>query len=214
MLFIDVHTHSSSTQKDVFSIENKYPSSTDFSQPFSIGIHPWYITQNTIQDELNFIEQQLVSENCYAIGECGLDKVTEVDFSLQLEVFKQQIQLSEKHKKPLIIHCVKAFQEIIQLKKEIKPKQSWIVHGFNKNHQIALDLIRHEICLSFGRSLLKNKKLQETFPKLPLAFVFFETDTSEEHIEDIYNIATEQRKTKKEEIINTIKHNFNRIFKR
>ncbi|WP_428741042.1 TatD family hydrolase [Tenacibaculum sp.] len=214
MQFIDIHTHTSSTQKDVFSIENKYPNSTDFSTPFSIGIHPWYISENSLQNDLKIIEEQLNSEKCYALGECGLDRITEIDLSLQLEVFRQQIQLSEKHNKPLIIHCVKAFQEIIQLKKEIKPKQPWIVHGFNKNHQIALDLIRHQICISFGESLLKNDSLQETFSKLPSDFLFLETDTSEEHIESIYNIASELRKTEKKEIINTVKQNFSRIFKR
>ena len=214
MQFIDIHTHNSFIQKDVFSIENKYPNSTDFSTPFSIGIHPWYISENTLQNDIKIIEEQLSSENCYALGECGLDRITDVDFSLQIKVFKQQIQLSEKYNKPLIIHCVKAFQEIIQLKKEIKPKQPWIVHGFNKNYQIALDLIRHQICISFGESLLKNERLQETFSKLPLDFLFLETDTSEEHIENIYNIASELRKTEKQIIINTVKQNFSRIFKR
>ena len=214
MQFIDIHTHTSSTQKDVFLIENKYPNSTDFSKPFSIGIHPWYISKDTLQNDLKIVEEQLSSENCYALGECGLDRIAEIDFSLQLEVFKQQIQLSEKYNKPIIIHCVKAFQEIIQLKKEIKPKQPWIVHGFNKNHQIALDLIQHKICISFGESLLKNERLQETFSKLPLDFLFLETDTSEVPIENIYNIASELRKTEKQEIINTVKQNFSRIFKR
>ena len=214
MQFIDIHTHTSSIQKDVFSIENKYPNSTDFSTPFSIGIHPWYISENTLQNDIKIIEEQLSSENCYALGECGLDRITDVDFSLQIKVFKQQIRLSEKYNKPLIIHCVRAFQEIIQLKKEMNPKQPWIVHGFNKNHQIALDLIRHQICMSFGKSLLKNEKLQETFSKLPLDFLFLETDTSEEHIENIYNIASELRKTEKQIIINTVKQNFSRIFKR
>ena len=214
MQFIDIHTHTSSTQKDVFLIENKYPNSTDFSKPFSIGIHPWYISKDTLQNDLKIVEEQLNSDNCYALGECGLDRITEIDFSLQLEVFKQQIQLSEKYNKPIIIHCVKAFQEIIQLKKEIKPKQPWIVHGFNKNHQIALDLIQHKICISFGESLLKNERLQETFSKLPLDFLFLETDTSEAPIENIYNIASELRKTEKQEIINTVKQNFSRIFKR
>ncbi|RKF04337.1 TatD DNase family protein [Tenacibaculum lutimaris] len=214
MQFIDIHTHTSSIQKDVFSIENKYPNSTDFSTPFSIGIHPWYISENTLQNDIKIIEEQLSSENCYALGECGLDRITDVDFSLQIKVFKQQIQLSEKYNKPLIIHCVRAFQEIIQLKKEMNPKQPWIVHGFNKNHQIALDLIQHQICISFGESLLKNERLQETFSKLPLDFLFLETDTSEEHIENIYNIASELRKTEKQNIINTVKQNFSRIFKR
>ena len=214
MQFIDVHTHASTFHSEVFSIENKYPNSTDFSKPFSIGIHPWYISEKTLQNDLTSIEKHITSENCYALGECGLDKITKIDFSIQLYAFKQQIQLSEKYKKPLIIHCVKAHQEIIQLKKEIKPKLPWIVHGFNKNHQIALDLIQHKICISFGESLLKNERLQETFSKLPLNFLFFETDTSEAPIESIYNIASELRKTEKQEILNTVKQNFSRIFKR
>ncbi|TDQ30293.1 TatD family hydrolase [Tenacibaculum caenipelagi] len=214
MQFIDVHTHTSSTQKDVFSIENKYPNSKDFSKPFSIGIHPWYISEDSLQNDLATVEKLVISENCYALGECGLDRISATGFSLQLEVFKQQIQLSEKYNKPLIIHCVKAFQEIIQLKKEIKPKQPWIVHGFNKNYQIALDLIQHQICISFGESLLKNKKLQETFLKLPLDFLFLETDTSEESIKNIYKTASELRKIEKQIIIKTVKQNFSRIFKR
>ncbi|WP_299010766.1 TatD family hydrolase [uncultured Tenacibaculum sp.] len=214
MQLIDIHTHTSSTQKDVFSIENKYPSSTNFSKPFSIGIHPWYISENSLQNDLKIVKEQLSSQNCYAVGECGLDRITETDFSLQLEIFKQQIQLSEKYSKPLIIHCVKAFQEIIQLKKEMNPKQPWIIHGFNRKDQIALDLIRHQIFLSFGEGLLKNERLQETFSKLPLGFLFLETDASEEHIENIYNIASELRKTEKQEIINIVKQNFSRIFKR
>nr|WP_299032007.1 TatD family hydrolase [uncultured Tenacibaculum sp.] len=214
MQLIDIHTHTSSTQKDVFSIENKYPSSTNFSKPFSIGIHPWYISENSLQNDLKIVKEQLSSQNCYAVGECGLDRITETDFSLQLEIFKQQIQLSEKYSKPLIIHCVKAFQEIIQLKKEMNPKQPWIIHGFNRKDQIALDLIRHQIFLSFGEGLLKNERLQETFSKLPLGFLFLETDASEEHIENIYNIASELRKTEKQEIINTVKQNFSRIFKK
>jgi TatD DNase family protein len=79
------------------------------------------------------IEEKLKDENCFALGECGLDKITASDFELQKVVFKKQIQLSEKHQKPLIIHCVKAHQELIEIKKELKPKQVWIFHGFNTN---------------------------------------------------------------------------------
>ncbi len=214
MHFINIHTHKRSAEKTVFSIENKYPNSTNFNNPFSIGIHPWYIVEPNLPNDLKIIEKQVTNNNCFALGECGLDKITPVDFSLQLNVFKQQIQLSEKHKKPLIIHCVKAFQELIQLKKELKPKQPWVIHGFNRNYQMALDLIQHQICLSFGKSLLKNTKLQETFSKLPLDFIFLETDDAKESIESIYDIASELRNNQKQEIIKTIKQNFSRIFKR
>ncbi len=75
MDFIDIHTHKKYLVDYVFSIENKYPKSTGFSTPFSIGIHPWYIKQNNIENELLIIEEKLQYKNCYAIGECGLDKL-------------------------------------------------------------------------------------------------------------------------------------------
>lgn len=213
MQFIDVHTHASTFHSEVFSIENKYPNSTDFSKPFSIGIHPWYISEKTLQNDLTSIEKHITSENCYALGECGLDKITKIDFSIQLYAFKQQIQLSEKYKKPLIIHCVKAYQEIIQLKKEIKPKLPWIVHGFNKNHQIALDLIKHNIYISFGKSILKNENLQQVFSKTPVNYIFLETDDKDISIQDVYKKASEIKNLELQTLTNNIRKNFNRIFK-
>ncbi|MCD8445183.1 TatD family hydrolase, partial [Tenacibaculum finnmarkense] len=147
MKFINIHTHTNSDEN--FSILNCYPNSTDFNTPFSIGIHPWFINKNTIEDELIFIKKKLLHKNCYAIGECGLDRLSEVNYTLQIAVFKEQINLSEEFKKPLIIHCVRSFQEIIQIKKELKPRQKWLIHGFHKNNQIATDLIKNGCFLSF-----------------------------------------------------------------
>lgn len=210
MGFIDIHTHQNLSDTNV-SILNTYPNSTTFNTPFSIGIHPWYIQEENIDTELSFITQQLQHKNCFALGECGLDKLSETDYKLQLNVFKAQILLSEKYQKPLIIHCVKSFQEVLHLKKEIKPQQPWIIHGFNKNSQVAASLIKNGCFLSFGKSLLNNEKLQDAFKKISLNNIFLETDDSEITIEAVYKKAADIKNVTIEEIKKKIHQNFNTI---
>jgi TatD DNase family protein len=213
MLFFDVHTHSSSTNKNVFSILNKYPSSLKFTQPFSIGIHPWFMNTENIESELLLIEEKVISKNCFAIGECGLDKLIAIDFELQLEIFRKQVQLSEKHRKPLIIHCVKAHQDIIRVKKELKPKQTWILHGFHKNIQIAESLLLNGIILSFGKAILQNIKLQEVVLKISLENILLETDDSEIEIQKMYQKVAEIKKIEVEKLQEVIENDFKRIFR-
>ncbi|NJN49910.1 MAG: hypothetical protein HC798_00490 [Polaribacter sp.] len=161
MDFYDIHTHQQLQKSGVFAIANKYPTDTDFSCPFSIGLHPWYIIKAQFEQDLKIVESKLLHPNCFAVGECGLDTLAETNFELQIELFKKQIQLSETYQKPLIIHCVRAFNEIIQLKKELKPTQKWIIHGFDKNQQVAKNLIANDICLSFGAKIIKSESLQK-----------------------------------------------------
>ena len=215
MLFFDIHTHKKASSENIFSIENKYPNDTYFTNPFSIGIHPWFIKQKNLTEELLIIEEKLKDKNCFAIGECGLDKISSIDFELQKEVFKKQIQLSEKHQKPLIIHCVKAHQELVEIKKELKPTQVWIFHGFNKNFQVADSLIRYGITLSFGTAVIKNKNLQEVVSKVNISSLLLETDDAINYnIKEVYQKVSELKNIEVEELQQKIKQNFKNIFKR
>lgn len=215
MFFFDVHTHKRSSSKNIFSIENKYPNATDFTKPFSIGIHPWFIKPENVTKELLIIEEKLKDENCFALGECGLDKNTASDFELQKEVFKKQIQLSEIYQKPLIIHCVKAYQDIIEIKKELKPTQIWIFHGFNKNIQVAESLLKNGMVLSCGTAIIKNKKLQEVISKVPVSSILLETDDDINiDIKEVYLKISELKKITVEELQQKIKQNFKSIFKK
>ena len=212
MDFFDAHTHSLSSGKKVFSILNTHPDSLNFTQAFSIGIHPWFLNKEKIEEHLLIVESKLHHKNCLAIGECGLDKMIAIDFELQKEVFKKQIQLSEKYSKPLIIHCVKAHQEIIKIKKEVNPKQVWIVHGFNKNKQLAESFIKNGIILSFGSAIIQNIKLQKVFLELPILSFLLETDSSEFEIQEIYQKASEIKNSSLEDLQEVIRQNFKRIF--
>lgn len=214
MVFFDVHTHKKASSESVFSIENKYPYAIDFTLPFSIGVHPWFINEDKIVAEFLIIEEKLKQENCFAIGECGLDKVAAIDFEIQKNIFKKQVQLSEKYKKPILIHCVKAFQEIIAFKKEIQPTQVWILHGFCKNLQVAKSLLKNGIVLSFGPKIINNKKLQEVLLKVPLVSILLETDNAAIEIIAIYQKVAEIKNIEVAALQEQINQNFKNIFKK
>jgi len=179
MIFFDVHTHKKASLENVFSIENNYSDVLDFTTPFSIEIHPWFIHEDKIKEALFSVEEKLQEENCVALGACGLDKFTTTDFELQQFVFKKQIGLSENYQKPLIIHCVKAFQEIIKNK-------DGFLHGFYQNVQIAESLLKNGLMLSMGAAIINNKKLQEVVLEIPLAFILLEKDNAAVEVQAIY----------------------------
>ena len=120
MKFVNLHTHFSKNPSNTIEIINQYPQ--DFQEGFStysIGIHPWYINEERLESDLKIIEEKLLSKNCLALGECGLDKRIEIDIELQKLVFEKQIALAEKHQKPLVLHMVAAFQELIEIKNRL-----------------------------------------------------------------------------------------------
>ncbi len=141
-----------------------------------------------ISQILRFSDSQILK----AIGECGLDRACDSDFELQREVFIKQIELSEQYHKPLIIHAVRSYPDIISIWKEMKPNQPWIIHGFNGNEHSAEQLLRHDgIYLSLGDVLFKNEKRAELLLDIiPSDRLFLETDVAERSIVEVYEKAS------------------------
>ncbi|MFK8302360.1 TatD family hydrolase [Capnocytophaga stomatis] len=189
MKFLDVHSHKQKSSHDTIVIKNEYPFTAQTDDLFSVGIHPWFLEDWHKQWET--LVNVAKHPNCVAIGECGLDKNVSESLELQKIIFERHIQLSEALKKPLVIHCVRAYNELITLKKKFQPQQTWILHGFNKKQSVADMLLEKGICLSFGKALLTNEKLQNVFRTIPEGSYFFETDDSDINISEIYKKAQE-----------------------
>jgi TatD DNase family protein len=214
MNFFNLHTHHYSNQVDVLELVNQYPNEFDFSIPnYSIGIHPWHLVEARIDTDLQIIESKLKENNCLAIGECGLDKKIEISISLQQMVFEKQLALAEKYKKPVLIHCVGAFQEIIAIKKKMNISVSLIIHGFSKNIEVANQMIKNGFYLSFGKNLILNKELEMVFNSIPKDRIFLETDTVEQDIRAVYELAAKYRNIEVEEMKAIINANFVTVFK-
>ena len=215
MIFFNLHTHQFTNQKDVLEIVNQYPQEFDDSiTNFSIGIHPWYIIEHRIHEDLEIIERKLKENNCLSIGECGLDKRIEIPMALQQIVFEQQLALAEKHQKPVIIHCVAAFQELIVIKNKLNISVPMIIHGFSKNIQLANELVKNGFFLSFGKYLILNKELELVFNSVPKDRLFLETDTIEQGIKVVYELAAKYRKVELAKMVTIIENNFNTVFKK
>lgn len=213
MKFINLHTHKFSNQENILEIVNQYPQDFDATIPnYSIGIHPWFIDENRVEADLEIIEEKLKLKNCLALGECGLDKRIEIPLDLQTQVFEKQLLLAHKYNKPIILHCVAAFQEIIEIRNKLKIEIPMIIHGFSKNEQTAKQLLDNGFYLSFGKYLLRNPELETVFKQVPNDRFFLETDTIEETLEEIYNLASKYKNIELENFKHQINSNFKKVF--
>ncbi|PVX47426.1 TatD DNase family protein [Flavobacterium sp. 103] len=215
MNYFNLHTHKLTNQDTILELVNQYPQEFDAGIPYySIGIHPWYINEERLETDLQIIESKLQDSNCLALGECGLDKRIEIPLELQQMVFERQLLLAQKQNKPVVIHCVAAFQEIIALKKRLKITVPMLIHGFSKNKQVAKELINNGFYISFGKYLLRNPELETVFQSIPNDRFFLETDTVEEGIEEVYTLAARYKKWNMDELQQQIKSNFAAVFKK
>ncbi|MDV6170109.1 TatD family hydrolase [Flavobacterium sp. DG1-102-2] len=212
-MLYNLHTHKSSDDANVFDIVNRYPYEEIDVPFFSTGIHPWHIDEEKLEEHLRIIESRLSMPNCLAIGECGLDKRIEKPLDLQIDVFEKHLILAKKYQKPVILHLVAAFQELIEVYNRTQPGVPMIVHGFSKNIQVAQQLLSNGFYLSFGKYLLRNPELSGVFAQIPNDRFFMETDSIEEGIAEVYAKAAAARNIEIEELKNIVSTNFKTVFK-
>lgn len=211
MIYINIHSHktkpSAGTITNCLNSFNQLPTSGFYS----IGMHPWYIKAEEAENQFTELAQVATQNNVLAIGECGLDKVCKTDFELQQKYFIKQIQLANTLNKPLIIHCVKAYNEVTNLLQQQNLQVPVIFHGFNKNEVLAKELVNNGYYLSFGKHLL-NPSVSNTFKNISIEKIFLETDDSDISIEELYRIAALQKNIEVETLINQITNNASRVF--
>jgi TatD DNase family protein len=214
MNYFNLHTHQFTDQPDILELVNQYPLEFDSAvSAYSIGIHPWHINEESIDSELHIIEDKMQDVNCLAIGECGLDKRIAVPLELQIAVFEKQLFIAEKHNKPVVIHCVAAFQEVIAIKKKKGVSVPMVIHGFSKNATLASQLLKEGFFLSFGKDLMLNPQHKDVFKDIPNNRFFLETDTIDKSIEDVYKQAATYKEMAVGELKETISDNFKHVFK-
>ena len=205
MEFFDFHHHKKNVKNGIYNLDIE---EIPFDFPYSIGIHPKDINSKDIENQFNWLQLN-INKNCFAIGECGLDSFVEIDQKIQEEVFLSQIKISNQLKKPIIIHCVRKFYEVISFKKYAE--QPMIIHGFNKKQSIAEDLLKNNFYLSFGKAVLYNLSLQNTLKITPLDKIFLETDNDDFNIEELYQKVSEIKGISLEKLSEQIRENLETI---
>lgn len=186
----DMHTHRlRPVSEQGYAICNPYPHyppTVVEERPdcrFSVGIHPHQSSTATEADWAE-IERIATLPQVVAIGECGLDTTRGGELSRQIEIFERHIDLSERLGKPLIIHCVKAFDTLIALKRRRRPTQWWLIHGFRGKPQQAEQLRREGLLLCIGPRY-NSDTLKEAAP----GTLFFESDEADTPVDTLYQQA-------------------------
>ena len=198
--FTDIHTHHQATLKNGIAIRNyilvadREPIKFHEDEFFSAGIHPWHIPQQP-NELLHHLTQLATHPSCQAIGEVGLDKNADTKLDIQQEVYIQQLEMACQQELPLIIHCVKAWDELIAIHKTLRPNTPCIIHGFRGKPQMAEQLIKAGFYLSFGFHF--NEKSLSICPSNRL---FLETDEETRPISELYQTVSNIRKCEIEQL--------------
>ncbi len=154
-------------------------------------------------------------ENVLAIGECGVDRLIELPLEQQFPIFEAQIKLAEQLRKPVIIHCVRAFNELLQWKKRVAPTIPLIIHGFNNKPEIAQQLIAHGFYFSLGTALLEtDSNAVKALKIIPFSKLFLENDDRDTPIEKVYEAAAMHLEITISVLKDQIWTNFVTVFKR
>lgn len=209
---IDIHAHTYYQQKDTVLLLNVFPKQNEnFGHPcyFSTGLHPWHINAVSANEDLAWIERQTINPRLIALGETGLDKTISVPWQDQAKVFEKHVQLSVNFSKPLIIHCVRSYNEMILYRNRSDQNLPWIFHWFSASREIGQELMRRNCYLSFGHMLFNEKsKACKVFPEIPPDRIFLETDDAGYPIQEIYRRAAAIRGMSYNELVEQVNSNF------
>ena len=166
----------------VIALCERYP---DYCFPM-LGLHPEEVRNNwkdvlfAIKHVIKF-KVQSSKFKVSAIGEIGLDFYWSREFEeAQLQAFEEQVRWSVELQLPLMIHCRKAQNEMVNILKRYKDDlPGGVFHCFTGNTIEAQELLQFErFLLGIGGVLtFKKSKLPETLKEaVPLDRIVLETD--------------------------------------
>ena len=201
MTYFDFHHHHFEKETGIYNLGFNGGKPNGF---FSAGIHP-HSSAEKVEEQVDWLFEVSKHKDCLAIGECGLDGLINIDDKIQNKVFQQQIELANEINKPLIIHCVRRFLQLIPFRKLAKVPM--VIHGFNKRKTIGDELQKHDFYLSFGKSVLQNVNLQEFVKQFPTEKLFLETDAEGLEIELLYQKVADLKSMKVENLVLQIEDN-------
>lgn len=215
--YIDIHVHGGKPAKGIFILEtlmaheNRMPENVP-GIAFTYGIHPWFLNEEDYIRQIKSVEIIAAGNNIIAIGEAGFDKLRGPLPALQKKAFREQVAISEKYRKPLIIHCVKAWDEILAEHKDLKPVMPWMIHGYRGKLPLAKQLISKGLYLSIWFEFALRSESSSLIKALPGEKLFLETDGAAVDIRDIYNKVSADRNVSVEELKERTRSNFIEFF--
>ena len=161
--------------KDLFDIRT-----ANNAYKISFGVHPWDVNIYDCNDIKNILQLNINKYRPNLIGEIGLDKCTD-NFINQIDLYYKQLCIAIENNLPVIIHCVKSYNELINITKKVLrlysiKKINGIVHSFNSNELIAHELIQLGFFLGIGNNIQLNSKIAKSIALIPINKLLIESD--------------------------------------
>lgn len=176
-MLLDLHSHRDAPYPaGIISTDIRKLPSVAGEQLYSVGFHPWNLSSSGLsENEITQLEIAAARPDVVGIGECGLDMLRPglPPLALQMLALRIHVRISEEIGKPLILHCVKAHDILIGLRKEYQPSQPWIIHGFRGKPAILRMLVNAGIGISYG-----ERYNPESVIATPVEKLYAETDGS------------------------------------
>lgn len=207
-MVINVHTHRQTSSQDTTDVINWRYGHEDMpvdAQNISVGIHPW-----DAELPIDWEAFREAATRALAIGECGIDKSCNVPMSVQEDVFRRQITIAEELGKPVIVHCVKAYGRLSEIRKTMHCHEPWIVHGCYASTEWIRTVAGSNIFLSLGPMQLGMKRGSDIARAIPTESLLVETDESEESLSSVIERIGEVRG---EDVSETVGQNAQRALK-
>ena len=179
--YIDIHTHRFTGR----GIELR-----------AAGVHPWRAAEIGAAESLS---------------PAMFEGARDVDRKAQERLFRRHLEIAERLRLPVVIHCVRAFEPTMKILAEYR-LAAVIFHGFIGSAQMAERAVAEGYYLSFGVMTPRSPKTVAALRSTPDGRLFAETDDSGADIERIYAMIAEIRGTDAESLKRVITENYKRIF--
>lgn len=210
--YVNIHSHRLDTDADIciYNCNNQQEVIT-YTPYCSFGLHPWDVLSTTQTDEFcEILQAVLQNKQIVCVGECGLDRSVNVDFTLQIDACRRQLLLAQQFQVPVIIHCVRAYSDIISLYKQLRLTIPLIFHKFSGNSQIVNQLLQYPMYMSVGGELLTQRDTSY-FNYIPLERLFLETDAGALSIRNVYQRISELRQVEIDVIVRQVCNNYRTV---
>ncbi len=167
----DCHTHRR-LSADCRALVSVPPESVTDAPLTSLEFHPWAVPADF--SELPAV-YSAAAVHAAALGETGLDRRRGPEFSLQLRAFEAVLALADSLGKPVVIHCVGAWDELLAARRR-HPRNHWLIHGFRGKPELLAMLLAHGFFISLSPAVFHNRATTDFLRQHGLEHIGFETD--------------------------------------
>lgn len=213
-IYIDFHTHSMWNGDDTIEVVSVHGHQQKQCHYYTLGFHPWWTLAPLEPSELSLLLNKYQhDERCIGLGEFGLDNHKGPALDIQEKILIQQLNIANQVAAPVVIHCVRAFDRLLRLRKS-QGNSVWAIHGFVRNKILASQVLDAGMYISVAPADKMTPVFIEMLKYVPLDKVFLETDSDfSMNIKDRYAIFASLKNLKVEALQEIIFQNFSTFYK-